>query len=139
MVRRITGSSCISRRPIARLGMLFFLWMLVSSCGVRTKVIEVPKEVVRTEYRDRVVRDSVFLSDSVKMERQGDTVYVDRIRWRVQKTIERDTVLRTDTLTQTKVIEVPVQRGFKGVYLWSFIGVCVLCIILLFLTIKRIF
>ena len=74
----------------------------------------VPVETVRTDSVavDRFVRDSVYLRDSVYVNRwtAGDTVFVDRVsvKWRYRDRWRRDTlrILRYDTVETP----VPVER-----------------------------
>ena len=82
-------------------------------CGCKT-VRYVPVETVRTDsvYVDRLARDSVYLRDSVWVNRYvlGDTVYVDKVS---VKYLYRDR-WRYDTVAVTKrdsvQVPVPVER-----------------------------
>ena len=82
-------------------------------CGCKT-VRYVPVETVRTDSVavDRFVRDSVYLRDSVYVNRwtAGDTVFVDKVsvKWRYRDRWRRDTlrILRYDTVETP----VPVER-----------------------------
>lgn len=82
-------------------------------CGCKT-VRYVPVETVRTDsvYVDRFARDSVYLRDSVWVNRYvlGDTVYVDKVS---VKYLYRDR-WRYDTVAVTKrdsvQVPVPVER-----------------------------
>lgn len=96
-------------------GLFWGLLVCLMLAGCRT-VRYVPVETVRTDsvYVDRFTRDSVYLRDSVFVNRwmQGDTVFVDKVsvkylyrdRWR------HDTVavVRRDSVQ----IPVPVEREF---------------------------
>ena len=74
-------------------------------CGCKT-VKYVPVETVRTDsvYVDRFTRDSVYLRDSVFVNRwmQGDTLYVDKVvtRYKYRDRWRYDTVavVRTDSV-----------------------------------------
>ena len=82
-------------------------------CGCKA-VRYVPIETVRTDsvYVDRFMRDSVYVRDSVLVNRwtAGDTVFVDRVsvKWRYRDRWRRDTlrILRYDTVETP----VPVER-----------------------------
>lgn len=73
------------------------------------KVVE--QERVRTEWRDRlrIERDSIYLHDSVLIERRGDTVFRDRWHVRTQRFYRHDTVYlsRVDSVPYTVYIEKP--------------------------------
>ena len=83
--------------------------LLLLSCSPRVKVVE--QERVRTEWRDllRVERDSIYLHDSVLIERRGDTVFRDRWHVRTQRLSIHDTVYmsRVDSVPYTVYVEKP--------------------------------
>lgn len=88
---------------------LLIILLLLWSCSSRVKVIE--QERVRTEWRDRlrIERDSIYLHDSVQIERRGDTVFRDRWHVRTQRFYRHDTVYlsRVDSVPYTVYIEKP--------------------------------
>ena len=88
---------------------LFLISLLLLSCSPRVKVVE--QERVRTEWRDRlrVERDSIYLHDSVLVERRGDTVFRDRWHIRTQRLSIHDTVYmsRVDSVPYTVYRETP--------------------------------
>jgi hypothetical protein len=73
------------------------------------KVVE--QERVRTEWRDRlrVERDSIYLHDSVLIERRGDTVFRDRWHVMTKRFSIHDTVYisRVDSVPYTVYVEKP--------------------------------
>lgn len=77
--------------------------LLLSGCGSRT--IYVPVESVRTEreWVDRWSRDSIFLHDSVYVERKGDTLISEKVRIFYKERLVRDSVYVTDSVS----IEIP--------------------------------
>ena len=88
---------------------LFLISLLLLSCSPRVKVVE--QERVRTEWRDRlrVERDSIYLHDSVLIERRGDTVFRDRWHVMTKRFSIHDTVYisRVDSVPYTVYIEKP--------------------------------
>ena len=88
---------------------LLIILLLLWSCSSRVKVVE--QERVRTEWRDRlhIERDSIYLHDSVLIERRGDTVFRDRWHVRTQRFYRHDTVYlsRVDSVPYTVYIEKP--------------------------------
>ena len=88
---------------------LFLISLLLLSCSPRVKVVE--QERVRTEWRDRlrIERDSIYLHDSVLIERRGDTVFRDRWHLRTQRLSIHDTVYmsRVDSVPYTVYVEKP--------------------------------
>ena len=83
--------------------------LLLLSCSPRVKVVE--QERVRTEWRDRlrIERDSIYLHDSVQIERRGDTVFRDRWHVMTKRFSIHDTVYisRVDSVPYTVYIEKP--------------------------------
>lgn len=92
---------------------LLVCWLITLLAGCKT-VRYVPVETVRTDSVtvDRFIRDSVYLRDSVYVNRwtQGDTVFVDKVnvKWRYRDRWRRDTVavVRRDSVR----VPVPVER-----------------------------
>ncbi len=96
-----------------------FLWgimacILISILTACKSVQFVPVETVRTDsvYIDRFQRDSIFLQDSVYVNRwtDGDTVYQDKVVWKYvyRDKVKYDTVsvLRSDSVR----VPYPVER-----------------------------
>lgn len=72
----------------------------------KTVYIPVTNTITEIEYRDRLQRDSIYFSDSVLIEKNGDTVFNTRIKYRYINKLVRDTVNRFDSVYIEKPIEV---------------------------------
>lgn len=85
---------------------LFIIVVLYSSC--RTQYIPVESIVTRTEYKDRVQRDSVHVHDSIYIREKDDTVFIDRWHTEYKDRLLRDTtcINKTDSIQ----IPYPVER-----------------------------
>ena len=107
----------------SRLSILLACLLLAVSCSPRIV------EHVRTEvvYRDRVQKDSLYFRDSIYIKEQikGDTVYIDRFKYRYiyKDKYKTDTLLRE--VHDTTAVEVPVDKplpawkSFKiGAFWW---------------------
>lgn len=98
--------------PLLQLTLL--LWLLLSLVGCRTRVKAVELETLRIEYRDRLhlMRDSIYLHDSVYIERRGDTIYRDRQQVRYRGVLRVDTayIERRDSISYPVVVEVEKPR-----------------------------
>lgn len=85
---------------------------MLSAC--RTVTEYVPVETVRTEWRDRLTErtDSVWMRDSVYVAELGDTVRVERWRWRERYSYVYDTcyVERTDSVAVPYPVEKRLTR-----------------------------
>lgn len=84
------------------------LTLFLGACSPRTKVVEL--ERVRTEYQERLhlQRDSIYLHDSVFVERSGDTIYKERWHTRYREILRHDTafVERRDSIAYPVIVEV---------------------------------
>jgi len=101
------GYRLIGRYILALLGLLFVM------CSCKS-IQYVPVETVKTEYKVRTdtltQKDSIYLRDSIWVEKSGDTVttyktrYVYQDRWRDR--VARDTIIKTDSIQ----VPYPVER-----------------------------
>lgn len=99
--------------------LLFFLWLLA---GCRTRVVHVPVESVKTEYKDRISRDSVLMYDSVFMMIKGDTVWKEKYKYLYRDKLIRDSVFRTDSIAVPYPVE--ITREVKVYPRWLIILAC---------------
>lgn len=83
---------------------IIVLVLLLGGCKART--IYVPLETVKVEHKDRVRIDSVFFSDTTTIYHKGDTLYLEKIKWRTRHT--RDTVSHVKTDSIPYPVEVPI-------------------------------
>lgn len=115
------------------------LLCLCSSCST-TKYI--PVESIKTEYRDKVVRDSVFKYDSIFVKQTADTVFFERYRCLYKDKIIRDSVFIQDTIRVPYPVEVIKEvkaplSGWQNFQLWSGRIALVLALIIgLYFTLK---
>ena len=94
---------------------LLFMTLLLGSCKVKEKIVEVPIPQIKTEikYIDKVKYDSIYLKDSVYIIQKGDTIYNNKIAYRYKYKYLKDTITinNTDTITKLqKVTEIKVQN-----------------------------
>lgn len=83
---------------------LILLLFLIASCTT-TKYIEVPVETIKTEYRDRLVYDSIYVRDSTSNSISNDTMFITKYKYIYKYKSEKDTINLTDTITKTITIE----------------------------------
>lgn len=94
---------------------LLFMTLLLGSCKVKEKIVEVPIPQIKTEikYIDKVKYDSIYLKDSVYIIQRGDTVYNTKVAYRYKYKYLKDTITinKTDTITRLqKVTEIKVKN-----------------------------
>ena len=58
----------------------------------------VPIESIKTEYRDKILRDSIYLYDSVFVKEKGDTLIFERYRYLYRDKLIRDSIFINDTI-----------------------------------------
>lgn len=87
---------------------LLLLCTVLSGC--KTRMVYVPTERTKIEYRDRHTLDSIFYRDTVNIFSRGDTVYNTEIKWRERYKFVRDTVNITDSIPI--IVEKEVQVNY---------------------------
>lgn len=92
-----------------------------SSCKTK-EYIEVPVETIKTEYIHQI--DSIYLHDSIftQITQRGDTVFIDRFKYKVKEVYKIDTVHKTDTIPKivkvTETIEVNKLHSWQKSLMW---------------------
>ena len=99
---------------------LLFMTLLLGSCKVKEKIVEVPIPQIKTEikYIDKVKYDSIYLKDSVYIIQKGDTIYNNKVAYRYKYKYLKDTITvnKTDTITKLqKVTEIKVKNQLNVV------------------------
>ena len=99
---------------------LLFMTLLLGSCKVKEKIVEVPIPQIKTEikYIDKVKYDSIYLKDSVYIIQKGDTIYNTKVAYRYKYKYLKDTITinKTDTITRLqKVTEIKVKNQLNTV------------------------
>ena len=99
---------------------LLFMTLLLGSCKVKEKIVEVPIPQIKTEikYIDKVKYDSIYLKDSVYIVQKGDTIYNIKVAYRYKYKYFKDTIIvnKTDTITKLqKVTEIKVKNQLNVV------------------------
>ena len=113
------------------------LLVILASC--KAKTVYVPVESVRVEYRDKLLRDSVHLYDSVLIKMKGDTVWLEKYKYLYRDKVVRDSVFKTDSIAVPyPVVEVQdVNRltSFQSFQIWC--GRILLLFLLGYLVMRR--
>ncbi|HCO68226.1 MAG TPA: hypothetical protein DIT04_10795 [Dysgonomonas sp.] len=97
MKKKHTGS--------ALLFILIYSLLALTFASCKTQTVYVPVETIKTEYKDRIQKDSVHLYDSIFVDRffRGDTVFLTKEKY---KYLYRDKLVR-DSVFITDSIQVP--------------------------------
>jgi hypothetical protein len=107
-------------KKIILLAAVIWLLCLCSSCGT-TKYV--PVETTKIEYRDQLVRDSIFHYDSVFVKQTADTVFFERYKYLFRDKIIRDSIFKTDTIRVPYPVEVVKEvkaplTGWQNFQVW---------------------
>ena len=99
---------------------LLFMTLLLGSCKVKEKIVEVPIPQIKTEikYIDKINYDSIYLKDSIYIIQKGDTIYNNKVAYRYKYKYLKDTIIvnKTDTITKLqKVTEIKVKNQLNVV------------------------
>lgn len=112
--------------------LLIILGMLMISCTV-TKEVPVEVEKIKTEYKTQ--HDSVFIQDSIYIDRftKNDTVFMLTYKTKLKYKTKIDTLIETDTIYQPTYIKTTVTKtkykwdwmlgcGLIGILIGGFLG-----------------
>lgn len=120
---------------------LAFICMLtLASCSLGRKTIKQEEEKrdsasVRTEFVWQVkqIHDSIYLRDSVFVERKGDTIYQNKWRTQYRERLIHDTIIveTTDTLRIRESIKTQETQMSKPSPLYAFLIVSLLTLLVL--------
>ena len=109
--------ACI--KSISILLAVIFAFFLITSC----KPQYIPIESIKTEYRDKYIRDSIFQKELVRIYQKGDTVFKDSIVYEYKNKLVKDTVNITDTIrvpypVKGDTIEVNKLKWYQEACIW---------------------
>ena len=129
---------------------LAFICMLVmASCSLSRKTIKQEEKrdsaSVRTEFVWQVkqIHDSIYLRDSVFVEKKGDTIYLNKWRTHYRERLVHDTIIveTTDTLRIKEVANKEVVKSPNLFQMWKAYIIGAVAIILIiacaFVAIKK--
>lgn len=89
---------------------ILFTLILLNSCKTKYQYIEVPKETIKTEYKNKLVHDSIFSIDSVYIKEKNDTIYHYQTKFKYKYKYIRDTIYNKDTIKITTIKPVEVTK-----------------------------
>lgn len=108
------------RRILFIIPILLFL----ISCSTHRQIVEVPVEVVKTEYIHDTKTDSVYVKDSVDRWIKGDTVFIYKEHTKYKYLNKTDTIVKVDSIpkiinvTNTEVVEVNHIKWYQKILMW---------------------
>lgn len=97
---------------------ILFIFIIMLSC-TSTKYIEVPTETIKTEYKDNIVKDIIYVKDSSDINIRGDTIYKTKYIYKYIYKIDTIAIYRTDSIP--KVIKVESVKEVNKLKNWQII------------------
>ena len=106
----------------------FILALVICSItfGCKTKYVHVPVETIQKEkeYVDRWHKDSIHVKDSIIINRNGDTIYIEKYKYIYKDKLVRDSIFITDSIKVDKPYRVEVEKevnrltSFQSFQVW---------------------
>lgn len=90
---------------VATIAILIYLYIMFSFIGCTTTKY-VPIENIRTEYINKVEKDTVIINNDRLIKEKGDTVYITDVKYVYKIKNKIDTILRIDTIPIIQEVEV---------------------------------
>lgn len=118
----------------------FVVLYMCAGCKTHTIVQEIPVEIIKTqiEYRDKYLKDSIYVHDSVSVYTKGDTVfkykylnvYKDRYLTdtiRITDSIDRPIyITKTKEVVKNELNKIQTFLYFSGIIFWGIITIYLL-------------
>lgn len=87
-----------------------------------SKTVYIPIENIRTEYKDKLQRDSIFLHDSILIKAINDTIWIEKYQYKYRDRLVRDSVFINDTIRIPYPVieykEVHKLKGWQNFLVW---------------------
>lgn len=90
---------------VATIAILIYLYIMFFFIGCTTTKY-VPIENIRTEYINKVEKDTVVINNDRLIKEKGDTVYIVNTKYVYKTKNKIDTILRVDTIPIIQEVEV---------------------------------
>ena len=97
--------------------LIIFIFLFISCTS--TKLVEVPVDKVKIEYRDRLKIDTIIRQDSTIIKNKGDTVFLEKYKYIYKIKERRDTINLTDTITVVQKVE--IKEEINHLHNWQII------------------
>ena len=98
--------------------------LFLCSCSAQKQIVEVPVEIVKTEYIYSTKIDSVHVRDSIDGYVKGDTVFIYKEHTEYKYLNKTDTIVRVDSIPKivkvetVKEVEVNHIKWYQKALMW---------------------
>ena len=105
---------------------LSLLLIIVGLSGCKTKYAPFPVETIKTEkeYIDKWHRDSIHVTDSIIINKAGDTIYIEKYKYIYKDKFVRDSIFITDSIKVDIPYPVEVVKEVNHLHNWQIILMC---------------
>ena len=118
--------------------LVVLLCSILAGC---TKTLYVPVESVRTEYINKLQRDSIYFYEKDSVYIKGDTVHNDKLIYKYRDKIIRDTVQNNDTIRVPypveKIVIVNELHWWQESLMWAGVVVIIFLFVVFWRKIKK--
>lgn len=94
-----------NKHLVATIIILIYLYVMFSFIGCTTTKY-IPIENVRTEYINKVEKDTVIINNDRLIKEKGDTIYIVNTKYVYKTKNKIDTILKIDTIPIIQEVEV---------------------------------
>ena len=89
---------------------VFIVLLLCISCKTKYQCVEVPKEIIKVEYKDKLIHDRIYNIDSIYIKEKNDTIYYFKTKIQYKYKYIKDTIFNTDTIKTTTIKPIEVTK-----------------------------
>ena len=89
---------------------VFIVLLLCISCKTKYQYVEVPKETIKVEYKDKLINNSMYKMESVQIKEKNDTIYHFKTKIQYKYKYIKDTIFNTDTIKTTTIKPIEVTK-----------------------------
>lgn len=122
-----------------------FIFAVIATLFCSCKSVKyIPVETTKVEYRDKFLQDSIYLQDSVFVQKKGDTLFLERYKYLYKNRYIRDSIFLNDTVRVPYPVEVVKEvkaplNFWQMFQIWSgrvALGLIILALVYLFVKLK---
>lgn len=106
------------------ISVLILASLLFLSCKTKTIYVPVETQEKQKEYVDRWQRDSIYLHDSIFVEKKGDTIWLQKYKTIYKERLVRDSIFVTDSIQLQVPYPVVEVREVNRLRTWQIILMC---------------
>lgn len=103
---------------------ILFTILVLSLIGCKTRYVPIETIQTEKEFVDRWQRDSVYLHDSIWIEKKGDTLWMEKYKTVYKEVVKRDSVFITDSVRVQVPYPVVEVQEVNRLHHWQIVLMC---------------